>query len=418
MSALRELLTATQAASRILAAADTDTKNRALTAMGASLRAHQDAILAANAADMAEARQKHLSEALLDRLLLNEARIAGIVQALAEIIALPDPVGEIRDEHTRPNGIRVAKMRVPLGVIAMIYEARPNVAAEAGALTLKAGNAVVLRGGSEAFRSNQAIANALHEALRATGLPEAAITLMPTTEREAMLELLQADDLVDLVIPRGGEGLIRFVAQNSRIPVIQHYKGVCHLYVDREADLDKALDLLVDGKTSRPGVCNALETLLVHADVAAEFLPRAGQRLRAKAVELRGCARTAELVENVVPASEADYAAEFLDLIIAIKVVPDLDAALAHIARYGSRHTEVIATESPATAQRFLREADASAIMVNASSRFNDGGCLGLGSEIGIATSKLHAYGPMGIQSLTTEKFIVRGEGQTRHPVD
>lgn len=417
MSELRTLLTATKAASRTLAALDTDTKNRALRAMASALRAHSAPILAANAEDMTAAAEKGMSSAMLDRLLLTEERITGIVNALFEIEALADPVGLRSGESLRPNGIRVSKMRVPLGVIAMIYEARPNVTAEAAALCLKAGNAVVLRGGSEAFRSNQAIAAVLHDALASAGLPSAAITVMPTTERDAMLEMLQYDDLIDLVIPRGGEGLIRFVAKNSLIPVIQHYKGVCHLYVDSEADLDLAVKLLIDGKVSRPSACNALESLLVHSAVAEAFYAKAGAELQSRGVEVRGCERTQAWLRNAQPVSDEDYSTEYLSLVISAKVVDSPDDAIAHIAQFGSRHTEVIATRNEATANRLLREIDASAVIVNASSRFNDGGCLGLGSEIGIATTKLHAYGPMGITSLTTEKFIVEGEGQIRHPL-
>ena len=308
------------------------------------------------------------------------------------------------------------RQRVPLGLIAMIYEARPNVTADAAALCLKAGNAVLLRGGSEARASNGAIASCLHAALRAEGLPEAAVSTISDPAREHVLELLQLTDLVDLASPRGGEGLIRFVAEHARVPVIKHYKGVCHLYVDRAADLDKALNLLLDGKASRPGVCNALETLLVHRDVAEAFLPPALAALGARGVEVRGCERTQAIVQGVHAANEADYAAEFLDLIIAVRVVDSLEEALAHIARHGSDHTEVIATEDPLVAEAFVRGTRSSAVMVNASSRFNDGGQLGLGAEIGISTTRLHAYGPMGVESLTIERFVVRGEGQVRHP--
>lgn len=418
MRDLREQLTETRRAARQLASLNRAQKDAAISAMAEALDTEREAILMANARDMQAAREKGLSPAMLDRLQLTDARIDEVIRGLREIVQLPDPVGEIRDEHTRPNGIRVAKMRVPLGVILMIYEARPNVTAEAAALCLKAGNAVVLRGGSEAFHSNQAIARVLQTALERHEISPAAITVLSTTEREALLELLRFDDLIDLVIPRGGEGLIRFVADHSRIPVIQHYKGVCHLYVDAEADLDKAVNLLIDGKTSRPGVCNALESLLVHETVAREFFRLASPAMRARAVEIRGCEKTRAWLAEAKPVSDADFAAEFLALIISARVVPDMDAALEHIARFGSHHTEVIVTENAARAERFLREVDASAVMVNASSRFNDGGSLGLGAEIGIATTKLHAYGPMGLTSLTTEKFIVRGEGQTRHPVN
>ena len=308
-------------------------------------------------------------------------------------------------------------MRIPLGVIAMIYEARPNVTSDAAGLCFKAGNAVVLRGGSEAFHSNHAVAAALHEALEAEGIPAAAVTLLPTTDRAAITELLQLNELIDLVIPRGGEGLIRFVDEHSRIPVIKHYKGVCHLYVDRAADFAIALDLLVDGKTSRPGVCNALETLLVHQDVAEDFLPLAHERLTALGVELRGDERTRAVLPDVAEATEEDYAAEYLALILAVRVVDGYEAAVAHIARFGSDHTEVIVTDDLPTARRFVADVNSSVVLVNASSRFSDGGELGLGAEIGISTTKLHAFGPMGLEALTTQKFVVYGQGETRHPV-
>jgi glutamate-5-semialdehyde dehydrogenase len=307
-------------------------------------------------------------------------------------------------------------VRIPLGVVTMIYEARPNVTADAAALCLKAGNAVILRGGSEALHSNTAIAAALHAALQKHGIPAAAVTLVEDLRRETMVELLQLADIIDLAIPRGGEGLIRFVTEHARVPVIKHYKGVCHLYVDKAADLALALDLLIDGKTSRPGVCNALETLLVHRDVAASFLPTAAAALRQRGVELRGDERSRELVPDMAVASEDDYAAEFLDLILAVRVVDDVDDAIAHIRRYGSDHTEVIATADPATAEAFVHALRSAVVMVNASSRFSDGGELGLGAEIGISTTRLHAYGPMGAESLTIERFVVRGEGQVRHP--
>jgi glutamate-5-semialdehyde dehydrogenase len=298
----------------------------------------------------------------------------------------------------------------------MIYEARPNVTADAAALCLKAGNGVILRGGSEAIHSNTAIAATLKRAMREAGLPDAALTLVEDLRRETMLELLQLTDIVDLAIPRGGEGLIRFVAEHARVPVIKHYKGVCHQFVDASADLDIALKLLIDGKTTRPSACNSLETLLVHAGVAAEFLPRAAQALRERGVELRGDARSAQFIENAKPASEDDYAAEFLDLVIAVRVVDSLDEAIAHIRRYGSDHTEVIVTRDQANAAQFIESLRSAVVMVNASSRFSDGGELGLGAEIGISTTRLHSYGPMGLEALTVERFVVRGEGQVRHP--
>jgi glutamate-5-semialdehyde dehydrogenase len=308
----------------------------------------------------------------------------------------------------------VQKVRVPLGVIVMIYEARPNVTADAAALCIKAGNGVILRGGSEAIHSNTAIAAALKRALREAGVAEAALTLVEDLRRETMLELLQLNDLVDLAIPRGGEGLIRFVAEHARVPVIKHYKGVCHLYVDRAAHLERALALLVDGKCSRPSACNSLETLLVHADVAATFLPLAGQSLRERGVVVRADDRARQWLDDAQPATDADYAAEYLDLIIAVRVVDDLDEALAHIQQYSSDHTEVIATEDAQAAEQFVHALRSAVVMVNASSRFSDGGELGLGAEIGISTTRLHAYGPMGLEALTVERFVVRGEGQTR----
>jgi glutamate-5-semialdehyde dehydrogenase len=403
-------------ASAAIAGLDTEAKRRLLHAMANSLAAEEATVLAANARDMDAARASGTSDAMLDRLRLDATRIAGIVAAIREVATLPDPVGITTRRETRPNGIVVERVRIPLGVIAMIYEARPNVTADAAALCLMAGNAVILRGGSDAMHSNVAIATALRRALKANGLPEAALTLIDDPRRETMIELLQLTDIVDLAIPRGGEGLIRFVAEHARVPVIKHYKGVCHLYVDREADPDLALRLLVDGKTSRPGVCNALETLLVHEDVAAEFLPRAIARLRELAVDVRGDDATRAQVADVTPATEDDYAAEFLDLVIAVRVVDNIDEAITHIRRYGSDHTEVIATRDDAAARHFIRAIRSAVVMVNASSRFSDGGELGLGTEIGISTTRLHAYGPMGAESLTVERFVVRGEGQVRHP--
>ena len=416
MSGIRSSVTACRDAVVAIAALDSGAKAALLRDMGSSLETRCADLLAANAQDMAQAAAKGVQGAMLDRLRLDAARVASIANALREVAALPDPVGQVTRREKRPNGLEVERVRIPLGVVAMIYEARPNVTADAAALCLKAGNAVVLRGGSEAIHSNTAIAAALHDALRAHGLPTAAVTLVEDLRRETMVELLQLSDLVDLAIPRGGEGLIRFVAEHARVPVIKHYKGVCHLYVDRAADLELALDLLVDGKTSRPGVCNALETLLVHREVADEFLPRAAQALRARGVELRGDAHTCARVAGAKLASDDDYAAEFLDLILAVRVVDSLDDAIAHIRRYGSDHTEVIATRDEAAARRFVQAIRSAVVMVNASSRFSDGGELGLGAEIGISTTRLHAYGPMGAESLTIERFVVRGEGQVRHP--
>ena len=384
--------------------------------MADALDQDAEAILAANARDLEAARANGTTGAMLDRLALDGTRLSSIANALREVAALPDPVGQVTRSEVRPNGIRVERIRVPLGVIAMIYEARPNVTADAAALCIKAGNGVILRGGSEAIHSNTAIAAALQRAIGDAGLDPAVLTLVTDLRREAMLQLLQLTDIVDLAIPRGGEGLIRFVAEHARVPVIKHYKGVCHLYVDRAADLDLALRLLLDGKASRPGVCNALETLLVHAEVAADFLPRAAQALGVRGVEIRGDAATRALVPDAKPASEDDYAAEFLDLVIAVRVVESLEQAIAHIRRHTSDHTEVIATADEAAARRFVESLRSAVVMVNASSRFSDGGELGLGAEIGISTTRLHSYGPMGLEALTVERFVVRGQGQVRHP--
>lgn len=393
---------------------------RLIERMADALLQRQFEVLAANEQDMERGRADGLGVAVLDRLRLDESRVAAMASALKEVAAQPDPLGQVTRREVRPNGVVIERQRIPLGLIAMIYEARPNVTADAAALCLKAGNVVLLRGGSEARASNAAIAACLHQALREEGLPEAAVSLVSDPAREHVLELLQLSELIDLAIPRGGESLIRFVAEHARVPVIKHYKGVCHLYVDAAADVDRALDLLVDGKASRPGVCNALETLLVHRDVAPAFLPRALAALAQRGVEVRGCERTRLLSAyagvEVQPVQESDYAAEYLDLIIAVRVVDSLDDALLHIARYGSDHTEVIATQDAAAAEAFVRGTRSSAVMVNASSRFNDGGELGLGAEIGISTTRLHAYGPMGAESLTIERFVVRGQGQVRHP--
>lgn len=416
MSDIHSLALACRDAAPLIAALDATAKQRLLRDMASALETHVDAILAANARDMQLAADKGVQGAMLDRLRLDAARVSGIAQALRQVAELPDPVGVVTRSETMANGMAVERVRIPLGVVAMIYEARPNVTADAAALCLKAGNAVILRGGSEAIHSNTAIAVALHEALRAHGLPEAVVTLVEDLRRETMVELLQLTDIIDLAIPRGGEGLIRFVAEHARVPVIKHYKGVCHLYVDRTADLALALNLLIDGKTSRPGVCNALETVLVHQDIAADFLPLAAQALRSRGVEWRGDERTRALVPEAKLADEEDYAAEFLDLILAARVVDDLDDAIAHIRRYGSDHTEVIATRDDAAAQRFVQSLRSAVVMVNASSRFSDGGELGLGAEIGISTTRLHAYGPMGAESLTIERYVVRGDGQVRHP--
>jgi glutamate-5-semialdehyde dehydrogenase len=416
MSDIRTRALACRDAAPAIAMLDADARRALLRDMAAAVDAHARSILDANAKDMAGAADKGVQGAMLDRLKLDAGRVAAIANAVREVADLPDVVGQVTRRETRPNGLAIERVRIPLGVVAMIYEARPNVTADAAALCMKAGNAVILRGGSEALHSNLAIAAALHEAMDRHGVPRDALTIMDDLSREAMVELLQLSDIVDLAIPRGGEGLIRFVTEHARVPVIKHYKGVCHLYVDREADPDVALDLLLDGKTTRTGVCNALETLLVHKDIAADFLPRAAAALRAKGVELRGDEASRAVAGEMKAATEDDYAAEFLDLILAVRVVDSLDEAIAHIRRYGSDHTEVIATRNETTAAQFVHALRSAVIMVNASSRFSDGGELGLGAEIGISTTRLHAYGPMGAESLTIERFVVRGEGQVRHP--
>ncbi|HEY8011097.1 MAG TPA: glutamate-5-semialdehyde dehydrogenase [Rudaea sp.] len=414
-TAIGEIALACRDAGTAIAALSTSAKRHILEMMAAALEAQAPAILAANARDVEAAQSKSLSAAMIDRLRLDAGRLAGVVAAVRDVATLPDPVGQVTRRDERANGLVIERVRIPLGLIAMIYEARPNVTADAAALCFYAGNAVLLRGGSEAFESNRAIAAALRGALRANNLPEAAITLVEDLSRETMLQLMQLTDIVDLLIPRGGVGLIRFVAEHARVPVIKHYQGVCHLYVDRGADEDAALRLAIDGKTTRPSACNALETLLIHADMAPTFLPRVAAQLHERGVELRGCARSRELVPDMLAATDEDYAAEFLDLILAVRVVDDLDAAIAHIHRFGSDHTEVIATRDAAAAEKFVHALRSAVVLVNASSRFSDGGELGLGAEIGISTTRLHAYGPMGAESLTIERYVVRGAGQVRH---
>ena len=412
---IREQALACRDASRTLAELDAAARTALLQAMADALERDEAAILAANARDMDTATAKGVAPAMLDRLRLDASRVAAMVAGVRHVAGLPDPVGQVTRRETRVDGLAIERVRVPLGVVAMIYEARPNVTADAAALCLKAGNGVILRGGSEAMHSNRAIADALRGALVAQGVAAAAITVPDDLRREAMVELLQLVDIVDLAIPRGGEGLIRFVAEHARVPVIKHYKGVCHLFVDASAYPVQALALLIDGKTTRPAVCNALETLLVHRDAAPVFLPRAVEALRARGVEIRACERSRALVDGLYAATDEDYAAEFLDLILAVRIVDDIDDAIAHIRRYGSDHTEVIATRDGANADRFVRALRSAVVMVNASSRFSDGGELGLGAEIGISTTRLHAYGPMGAESLTIERYVVRGDGHVRH---
>ncbi len=411
---ITNLAMAARRAARSLSSLTSEIKNRALLKMAAALDAQRGRLRAENDKDLAAGRAQGLSAAMLDRLSLTDKAIDSMIAGLKEVAALPDPVGEITEMNRRPNGMLVGRMRIPLGVIGMIYESRPNVTVDAAALCLKAGNAILLRGGSEAIHSNLALAKLMQEVLAGEGIPTAAVQVIPTTDREAVTAMLKLEEHIDLIIPRGGEGLIRFVAENSRIPVLKHYKGVCHIFVDESADLAMACDIVINAKAQRPGVCNALETLLVHRAIAPRALPMLGERLREAQVELRGCPETCALLPYAVPATDADWPAEYLDLILAVRVVDDLDAALDHIARYSSLHTESIITANYANAQRFLREVESSSVMVNASTRFSDGGQFGLGAEIGISTTKLHAYGPMGLKELTTKKFIVYGDGQIR----
>jgi glutamate-5-semialdehyde dehydrogenase len=401
-------------AAREMAALSTDVKNRLLLAMADGLLAKADFIKQENQKDLEAGRAKGLSAAMLDRLELSDKVIDSMVGGLREVVALPDPVGEVTEMVKRPNGIMVGRMRIPLGVVGIIYESRPNVTVDAAALCIKAGNGVFLRGGSEAIHSNLALAKVLQEAMAAEGINPAAVQVVPVTDREAINVMLTMEEYIDLIIPRGGEGLIRFVSENSRIPVLKHYKGVCHLFVDDSAEQQMAVDLVMNSKTQRPGVCNALETMLVHRNIADSFLPVVAKALTGAGVELRGCEATCRIVPVAKLARDDDWGKEFLDLVLAVRVVDDLDGAMDHIVKYGSQHTEVIVTESYSNSQRFLREVDASAVMINASTRFNDGGQFGLGAEIGISTTKLHAYGPMGLKELTALKYIVYGGGQVR----
>lgn len=389
-------------------------KNEALEKMAQGLIENADYILEENQKDVDQASSKGLSAAMIDRLTLTRAGLEKIASGLMEVRTLTDPVGEILHMRTRPNALRVGKMRIPLGVIGIIYESRPNVTADAAGLCLKSGNAVVLRGGSETIRSNMAIGEVLREALSQSGLPQDAVQIIPVTDRNAVLEMLKLDELIDLIIPRGGEGLIRYVTENSRIPVLKHYKGVCHVFVDESADMDMAQSICINAKVQRPGVCNSMETMLVHENIAQTFLPRVSKAFFDSGVELRGCERTREIVPQAVAATENDWAEEYLELILSIKVVKDMNDAIAHIEQYGSMHTESIITQDYSNSQAFVNNVNSSTVMVNASTRFSDGYELGLGAEIGISTSKLHAFGPMGLEELTTTKFIVLGEGQIR----
>ncbi len=402
-------------ASRALAIASTDEKNAVLRRAAKALRGEQgDRVLEANITDMAAAGEMGISQAMLDRLRLDRERLDGVAEGVDQVASLPDPVGALVEERVLDNGLRIAKMRAPLGLIGIIYESRPNVTADASSLCLKSGNSVLLRGGKEAFHSNQAIAEIFTDALRQEGLPPEAVTLLPTTDRQATLVMIGLDGILDMVIPRGGEGLIRFVAEHARVPVIQHYKGVCHVFVDSTADQKMALDIALNAKVQRPGVCNAMETLLVDESVASTFLPKLGESMKEEGVEIRADERAAAHLNAVKRASAEDWDTEYLDLVLNVGVVDGIDGAIEHVAKHGSNHTEAIITEDRDHAGRWIREVDASLVLVNASTRFNDGFALGLGAEIGISTTKVHAYGPMGLAELCTLKWVGQGEGQVR----
>ncbi|MBV60841.1 glutamate-5-semialdehyde dehydrogenase [Abyssibacter profundi] len=404
-----------RAAARRIAVAEPGAKNAALLELAERIVSQRERIIAANQRDMTAGRAAGLDAALLDRLELTDARIEAMADGVRQIAGLADPVGAISDLAARPSGIQVGRMRVPLGVIGIIYESRPNVTADAAALCLKAGNAVILRGGSEAIHSNQAIAALIGESLEAAGLPATAVQVVETTDRTAVRHLLTMPEFVDVIVPRGGKGLVAFVAEHARVPVIKHLDGICHVYIDAAADADKAVAVAVNAKTQRLGTCNTLETLLIARSRAAELLPRLAQAYRDAGIELRGCEAARAIVDDMLPATDEDWATEYLDAILSIRVVDDVDAAMDHIARYSSGHTESILTEDLGTARRFIREVDSSSVMVNASTRFADGFEYGLGAEIGISTDKIHARGPVGLEGLTSQKYVVYGDGHCRY---
>ncbi|MCY6372132.1 glutamate-5-semialdehyde dehydrogenase [Clostridium ganghwense] len=399
---------------RKLAIIDTNTKNKALYAMADALIENMDVILEANSKDMQNGKEKGLTKALLDRLLLDEKRINSMAEGLREIAFLDDPIGEVVKMWKRPNNLKIGQVRVPLGVIGIIYEARPNVTVDAAGLCIKAGNAVILRGGSEAINSNTAVAKIISDAAEKAGLPKGSINLIEITDREAANVMMKANGYIDVLIPRGGAGLINAVVKNATVPVIETGVGNCHIYVDESADMDNAIDIIINAKTQRPAVCNAMETLLVHKNIAEEFLPKLGEKLDSMGVEIRGCSATQNIIKSAKQATEEDWSTEYLDLILAIKVVDTIDEALEHIYKYGTKHSEAILTNNYENSQRFLNEVDAAAVYINASTRFTDGSEFGFGAEIGISTQKLHARGPMGLKELTTTKYIIYGEGQTR----
>jgi len=401
-------------AARGLAALKPETKNKALRGIADALVARSEDIKRANAIDLEAGKNKGLSSAMLDRLMLDDKRIKSMAQAVEQVALLEDPVGEIYDMKVRPNGLRVGRMRMPIGVIGIIYESRPNVTVDAGALCIKSGNSVILRGGSEAIHTNKVLAEIMERAAHESGLPENSVQLIPTTDRSAVEAMLTLNDCIDLIIPRGGKSLIELVVKTSTIPVIKHYDGNCHVFVDESADLDMAEKIIINAKCQRPGVCNAMESLLVHKRIAADFLPRIGEELRKRNVEIRGDTETLKHISWAVPATREDFQTEYLDLILSVAVVGDVGEAIEWINTYGSHHTDAIVTRDHANAMRFLNEVDSACVFVNCSTRFSDGGEFGMGCEIGISTDKLHARGPMGLRELTTSKFIVFGDGQVR----
>ncbi len=413
-STIIKMATAAKTAAKVIATCPTSEKNEALIRIADKIEADSSYIQKENKKDLELAATAGLSDAMIDRLTVKDSTIKSMCDGLKEVVQLHDPVGAITNTWTRPNGLEVSRMRIPLGVIGIIYESRPNVTIDAAGLCLKAGNAVVLRGGSEALHSNQALADVVNRALKETGLPEDAVQVVPVKDRDAVNILLKQEENIDLIIPRGGEGLIRFVVENSKIPVLKHYKGVCHVFVDESAHLKMAEEICFNSKVQRPGVCNAMETMLVHSAMAGEFLPQMAKRFKESGVEIRGCDKTCNILTGISAATPEDWPAEYLDLVLAVKVVNDMQAAVSHISQFSSNHTETIVTSDYSRARQFVKEVDSSAVLVNASTRFNDGGQLGLGAEIGISTSKLHAFGPMGVDELTTTKFVVFGDGQVR----
>jgi glutamate-5-semialdehyde dehydrogenase len=414
MGVAREIAEKAKKAQPQIARASSDKKNKILQKIAEYLEENIESILSANQKDLSNAEKNGANKALLDRLKLDEKRVKALIKSVEEIIKLPDPVGQIIEMKPRPNGLLVGRMRIPLGVIAAIYEARPGVTIDIASLCIKSGNAVILRGGSEALETNSVLVQLIKKAIKDEGIDENIVGFINDPSREHIFELLKLEELIDLVIPRGGEGLIRFVAENSRVPVLKHYKGVCHIFVDEFADLEKAYRVCLNAKVQRPSVCNAMETLLVHEKIAEKFLPTMGKIFREHGVELRGCEKTRKIIPYAIPATEEDWYAEYLDLILAVKVVASIDEAIEHIKKYGSSHTEAIITENLENAMKFIREVDSSSVMVNASTRFADGYEYGLGAEVGISTTKLHAYGPMGLEGLTTLKWIVFGNGHIR----